>query len=768
MVCEVIVDIKNNQVNHPFDYLVPEDMEFVEKGCRVIVPFGSRKLLGFVINIKEESDFKALKPICSVLDYVPSISEEMLHICQKMAVDTNSFLITTLLTVIPSAMRVGYQKKLRKLSDEIDNRLLSYFQKKDEIEIGENLFPLMRIIRAEINKGNLEIIYEVKQNINIKEIKMLHLNRLDFINLTPKQSMVCDLLMGGDKTKAEVLKELGITSSVIEGLVKKGIIIEVKQEAYREIKHITPPNNKRVDLNKEQDSCYQSIKESFNNAKTFLLHGVTGSGKTEVYLNIIDDVIRMGKEAIMLVPEISLTPQMVSRFKGRFQDEVAIIHSGLSDGERYDEWRKIMRREVKIALGARSAIFAPFTNLGILIIDECHEASYKQDDSPRYNAKDIALWRSSYHNAPLILGSATPNVEDYYLAQKGDYQLLELKKRANGKPLPTSLLVNMCDELKQGNKSIFSKALKDLINDCLEHNNQAILLLNRRGHSSFVMCRSCGQTIKCPNCDVTLTYHQEYDFLKCHYCGYHMNNVHSCPSCQSNYIKYVGVGTEKVVEALNKEFPEARVLRMDHDTTAKKGSHELLLDRFGRHEADILVGTQMIAKGLDFPNVTLVGILMADLVLNLPDYRQSERTFDLISQVSGRAGRHDKDGQVVVQAYKCDHYSITNAVDNNYLLFYENELKMRRLFGYAPYNKIVQLILTGPIKNDLHQEGKKIINILPPNVKKHIGPFDPKIGRINNRYRVMITLYYQDTIDEFLMSLAERYQRDIGIIIDKQ
>lgn len=766
MVCEVIVDVMNHQVNRPFDYLIPDNLSFVEVGSRVFVPFGPRKLLGFVVKIKEKSEFPNLRSIIRVLDVVPAINPELMEICQDMAKRTNSFLISTFFTVLPNAMRVNYQKKLRLLNSDI-NDILKPFFKKEIIELNENLYPYMSLIKEEINQGKMEILYDLKEKATIIEVKMLKLKAMCFEGLTKRQMDVVDYLLKGEASKKQVMDDLGVTSGVISKLIEKDIVLEYNQETYREIKSQMPYLNKRVDLNPEQQKCYEEIKSALNTSKSFLLHGVTGSGKTEVYLNIIEDVVNNGKEAIMLVPEISLTPQMVSRFKGRFGDRVAVLHSALSDGERYDEWRKIMRHEVKIVVGARSAIFAPFTNIGVIIIDEAHEASYKQEDSPRYDAKDIAKFRSNYHHAPLVLGSATPNVCDYYDALGEKLQLLEMKKRANNKPLPQAILVNMREELKNGNKSIFSHALHDLIDEALAKNEQIILLLNRRGHSSFVMCRSCGDTIKCPNCDVTLTYHLDHDYLKCHYCGYQRPNVSLCPSCNSKFIKYVGVGTEKIVEEINKAFPDARVLRMDQDTTTKKGSHEAILQSFGNHEADILVGTQMIAKGLDFPNVTVVGILMADLILKMPDYRSSEKTFDLISQVSGRAGRHEKEGHVVIQAYDSDHYSIQSATTNNYLGFYNSEMEIRKLLRYKPFCEMCSLILTGPSRADLYKEAKKIIMGLDQSIDV-LGPSDCMISRINNRYRIQITLKYNQNIDDFLQSLNERYQGDISIIIDKQ
>lgn len=766
MVASVIVDVKNNQVNRAFDYDIPDKFSYLQKGSRVIVPFGPRKLLGFVIDIKEESDFDKLKPILEVLDIVPSINDEMLMICKKMAENTNSFLISTLLTVIPNMMKAKYQKLLHRLNDNICEEIKHLFKANDYIPINDNLNKYMKIIQKEINNNNLEVYYEVLERASIKSIKMLKINDLSFTDITKRQNDVISYLLKGETKKSDLISDLGVSDSVIKKLIEKNIIVEYDYEIYREIKDNR--FDKNVVLNGEQEYVYNEIKNSLNTNKKFLLHGVTGSGKTEIYIKIIEDVIKNNKNAIMLVPEISLTPQMVNRFKGHFKENVAVLHSALSDGERYDEWRKIQRKEVKIVVGARSAIFAPFENLGIIIIDEAHETSYKQDDSPRYNAKDIAILRGEYHNCPIVLGSATPNVIDYYNATLGLYQLLEIKNRANQKKPPKAIVVDMKEELKSGNKSPISRKLEEKIREKLDLGEQIILLLNRRGHSSFVMCRSCGDVVKCPNCDVTLTYHLDKDYLKCHYCGYSQNNISSCPSCKSNLIKYVGTGTEKIVEELNKKFKEARIIRMDQDTTSKKGSHEEILTKFRNHECDILVGTQMIAKGLDFPNVTLVGILMADLILKMPDFRSSEKTFDLIQQVSGRAGRHEKPGEVIVQAYDQDHYSIICAANNNYLEFYNTEMNVRKHMKYSPYMNMCQLLLTGPDKNQLYKEANNIINMLDDEIK-YLGPSDSIISKINNKFRVQLTLKYNKSIDTLLSNLNEKYQglSDIYITIDK-
>ncbi|MCK5388807.1 MAG: primosomal protein N', partial [Candidatus Izimaplasma sp.] len=521
----------------------------------------------------------------------------------------------------------------------------------------------------------------------------------------------------------------------------------------------------------EQVRVYDEIHKDMDENQVFLLHGVTGSGKTEIYLNIIEDVLKSGKEAIMLVPEISLTPMMVSRFKGRFGNNVAMLHSALSIGEKYDEWRKIRRKEVSVVVGARSAIFAPFTNLGIIIIDEEHTDSYKQESLPMYHAKDVAMLRSKYYNIPLLLGSATPSVESYYNSLDGTYKLLEMKYRANKARMPEVYVEDMRNEFQGGNRSIFSKKLDDLMKDRLEKKEQIILLINRRGHSTFVMCRNCGEVIMCPNCDISLTFHDKTNSLKCHYCGHDEDNPTNCPHCDSTYIRYMGIGTEKVEEFVHKRFPAARIIRMDADTTTHKGAHEKLLYEF-EHNGDILLGTQMISKGLDFPRVSLVGVLAADMSLSLPDYKAIEKTFQLLTQVSGRAGRHDILGEVVIQTYNPDHYAINFAKNHDYHAFYETEMNIREVAGYTPFNKLAQIIVSDKNVRKVLRKGTEIVMRLRKELEDEIiilGPVLPKIARINNYYRAQIIIKYQTSkvLDEALKQIYFDYNLELSIAIDK-
>jgi len=510
---------------------------------------------------------------------------------------------------------------------------------------------------------------------------------------------------------------------------------------------------------------------NLNKSDTYLLYGVTGSGKTEVYMELINRSLKKGKTAIMLVPEISLTPQIVDRFTTRFGSKIAILHSGLSDTEKYDEYRKITKGEVKIVVGARSAIFAPLDNLGIIVIDEEHTQTYKQDNNPRYHARDVAMIRGKYHNCPVVLGSATPSLESFARATNNVYKLLTLTKRAGQGSLPQVTIVDMKNEVKKGN-FILSKILVDKIREKLNKKEQIILLLNRRGYSSMLTCRDCGTVLKCPNCDISLTYHKTSNRNSCHYCNYSIKNVNKCSVCGSNNIKDYGLGTEKLEEELKRIF-NAKIVRMDMDTTSKKGMHEKIIEDFGNHEYDILLGTQMIAKGLDFPLVTLVGVINADSSLNLPDFRSAEVTFQLLSQVSGRAGRSDLSGEVIIQSYNPDHYSIRYAKNHDYLNFYKEEMKLRKILNYSPYYYITLVNISSRDYEYGFSEANKIGEYLRKNLNndtKVLGPSMANVFRINNVYHYQCIIKYKrdDKLNIVLMKLDELYKinNKIDVSID--
>ena len=559
-----------------------------------------------------------------------------------------------------------------------------------------------------------------------------------------------------------------ISSSSVKTLLKKGILKEIEEEVYR-LNHKSDVKTK-YPLTSLQQHAVDTVLNKKDSNTTFLIHGVTGSGKTEVYMEIIERLLLEGKESIVLVPEISLTEQIVSRFKNRFTDSIAILHSRLSEGEKYDEWRRIARGEVKIVIGARSAIFAPLKNIGVIIIDEEHTDSYKQDScNPKYHALDIAKWRSNYHNCPVVLGSATPTLETYARCKKNVYELIELNERVNNKKLPSIDIVDMNVEMKKkiGN---FSRSLISSMEESFSKGEQVLLLLNRRGYSSFVSCKNCGYTEKCPNCDITLTYHKSSNTLRCHYCGYgtKLNNI--CPECHEEAITTLGTGTEKIEEELNKLFPDKKVIRMDFDTTSKKGSHEKIIKSFANLEYDILLGTQMIAKGLDFPNVTLVGVINADTSLNIPDFRSSETTFQLLCQVAGRSGRGEKSGKVVIQTFNPDHYAIYYAKKHDYLGFYNREMSIRHKLGYPPYYYLTVIKVLSKSYEDARDISNKIGDYLKKNLVSTtiLGPSIASVFKVNNVYRFQIVLKYkkEDNLYSTLNNLIEHYKSNSKIKID--
>ncbi|MCC3357524.1 primosomal protein N' [Bacillus sp. REN16] len=786
-IASIIVDVPAMQTDKPYDYIVPDKWsDVIVPGMRVVVPFGPRKVQGFVINVSNKAEVNKLKEIHSLLDLTPALNEELLHIGKWLTEKTLCFTISALQAMLPSAMRAKYEKEIRLLDPskriELEPAIQASFERKDDVHWEDaEKNDLLHIYQKDIRKGLLEVVYKVKNRSNKKTVKQVQLalsveDAEKMVQELPatakKQKQVLEFFLKNNKPflLKDLLREVGVTDSTIRTMVKKDLIIEQNIEVYRDpyadkqFEQTTP-----MSLTAEQQNAISPILNSIEDVihKVFLMYGVTGSGKTEVYMQAIDAVLKKGKEAIVLVPEISLTPQMVSRFKGRFGSRVAVMHSGLGIGEKYDEWRKIYRKEVSVVVGARSAIFAPFENLGIIIIDEEHESSYKQEDNPRYHARDVAIFRGQLHNAPVILGSATPTLESFARASKKVYELITLKERVNNRPLPTVEIVDMREELRNGNRSMFSSALFEKLTERLERKEQSVLFLNKRGHSSFVMCRDCGYVANCPHCDISLTYHRTNHRLKCHYCGYETFMPTTCNECGSEHIRFFGTGTQKVEEELAKVLPEARVIRMDVDTTSRKGAHEKLLKEFGEQKADILLGTQMIAKGLDFPNVTLVGVLTADTMLNLPDFRSSEKTFQLLTQVSGRAGRHKLPGEVVIQSYTPEHYSIELASHHNYDGFYQNEMGIRKAHAYPPFYYLALVTVTHPELTKTVDVAEKIAIYLRNSLSNQsiiLGPVTSPIARINNRYRYQCMIKYKNepNLTKLLKGILDRYQREIA------
>lgn len=796
IIAQVIVDVPAKQVNQTFDYLVPDKFhDILENGMRVIVPFGPRKVMGFVINITNDSKFKRLRKIIDVLDLTPVLTDEMIELGKWVAEHTLSYYITAYQAMLPQVLKAAYKKEIVRLTeDELIPELEVLFAGRDVInfdEITKANIPY-RLVQKAIQAGDIYINYIVQSKATKKYITMVRPILEDYQLMealedlpknAKKQRVIIEHFINQSEplSQKELIKRYSTSYSTIKQLKQKGLIETYQQEIYRH-----PYDDKAftktypLPLTEQQKKAIQPIKQIIHKEehKVVLLHGVTGSGKTEIYLQAIQDVLNNGKEAIVLVPEISLTPQMVKRFKGRFGESVAVFHSALSAGEKYDEWRKIYRGEVKVVVGARSAVFAPFENIGIIIIDEEHEVTYKQEDQPRYHARDVAIERGLYHQCPVILGSATPTLESYARALKGVYQLAVLDKRTNNQAMPEVKIVDMRQELHAGNRTMFSRLLKLKIEEALKRKEQIILLLNRRGFSTFVMCRDCGQVNECPHCDIALTYHKSSHRLKCHYCSYEEPMPIVCPACQSEYIRYFGTGTERVEEALTKLIPEARIIRMDVDTTRRKGAHERLLERFRNYEADILLGTQMIAKGLDFENVTLVGVLTADSMLHLPDFRSSEKTFQLLTQVSGRAGRHELPGEVIIQTYTPEHYSIQLASQYDYVQFFNIEMRLRRQFQYPPYVFISLITVSHPDHLTAINITEEIVQYLSKHLAPQtsvLGPTPSPIMRIKDRYRYQCMIKYKkerhlkEIINMAIRPFEDQMNQDeLQIIIDMQ
>ncbi|MGE6715847.1 primosomal protein N' [Peribacillus frigoritolerans] len=783
-IASVIVDVPAKQTDREFDYRIPEKWnQVIKPGMRVIVPFGPRMVQGFVTGLKAKSDFAKLRFIKEPMDLEPILNDELLQLGDWLTKEAMCFKISALQAMLPAAMKAKYEKAIKVVEDKKDQlppSIQNLFGKndslswKDVIE-GENA----SLVQKEMQNGNLELEYNVKNRLNKKTVRVIKslLSPMELKEMASaisshakKQQELLQYFIEHQEPipLKELLELMNTSSGTVKSLVSKGALAEMDQEIYRD------PYENRVfeksipfTLTAEQTAALKPIQEKIHHDEhdVFLLYGVTGSGKTEVYLQAIASVIEKGKEAIMLVPEISLTPQTVKRFKERFGEQVAVMHSGLSVGEKYDEWRKIHRKEVKVVVGARSAVFAPFENLGLVIIDEEHESSYKQEETPRYHARDVAIERAKSYGCPVILGSATPTLESFARAKKNVYKLLTLSQRMNKNALPAVDIVDMREELRTGNRSMFSELLFTKLKDRLGKGEQTVLMLNKRGHSSFVMCRSCGLVINCPNCDISLTYHRFNDIMKCHYCGFEEGMPSVCPECESEHIRFFGTGTQKVEEELAKILPEARVIRMDVDTTSKKGSHERLLNAFGEGKADILLGTQMIAKGLDFPNITLVGVLSADTMLHLPDFRSSEKTFQLLTQVSGRAGRHQLPGEVVIQTYTPEHYSIELSALQDYDAFYEREMYLRRQSHYPPYYYVVLITVSHEDLMKTVSVTEKITNYLGSRLNRDsvvLGPVASPISRINNRYRYQCLIKYkrEPDLNQHLRTLLEHYQKE--------
>ena len=693
MYAEVLIEYSAKSVDRTFTYVIPSKLKGVlVPGMKVKVPFNNRLINGFVTKIKDDNETNyELKEISDIIDANFKLNKELMKLGEYLQSVTLCTKITAYQTMLPSSLKVKEQK----VKDY--SKYLFYIELDNVDKAKEYVDKFPR------RKKKIEVINSLFEN-------------------------------------NKVLKNQ-YASSIVKELIDEGIIKVSKEQIYR--LQTDKKVKENVILSEDQVNAVDSI--SLNKFDTYLLHGVTGSGKTEVYMHLIEKVIDMGKTAIMLVPEISLTTQIINNFYKRFGNQVAIFHSNLSEGERYDEYLKIYRGEVKIVVGTRSAIFTPLKDIGLIIIDEEHSDTYKQDSNPRYHAIDMAKFRAEYNKCPLILGSATPTLETMARAIKGVYKYISMPNRIGHAVLPKITIVDMAEELKHRSMT-FSRILKSKIQDRLDKNEQVILLLNRRGYSTVISCKNCGYTFKCPNCDIALTYHKTSNNLRCHYCGYTILEPEKCPDCNEEALTSYGMGTEKLEQELEKLYPNARIKRMDADTTRNKGSHEDIINKFSNHEYDILLGTQMISKGLDFPLVTLVGVINADATLNMPDFRSGERTYQLLSQVSGRAGRSEIPGEVIIQTFNPDNYTLNCVKDNNYEKFYKYEMTNRHKLSYPPYYFITIIKIASSDYKVCSTEINKVCKYLKDNISSSsiiLGPTPANMFRINNIYRFQIIVKYK-------------------------
>ena len=832
---KVIVKNNSRYTDNLFTYKVPEFLvDDLQIGHRVLVPFGkgNKPIEAYVFLITEKvEDNIDFKEIFDILDEYPIFKEEDISLIKWMK---NRYLCTymdCILLLHPKGFKVdsfkeiSLSKEMESLDDKdfydkiyslSENRqfiIKKIIENKNKIKIEklikekaveENINPKDLKLSSTINnlllkmkeEKLIDINWNYKSQKNEKKICYVSLNMdtdlvedyilYNKIKLGPKQREIVDFLKYNEEIEInDLIKLLKATKSSITSLQSKNLIAFTIKDYYRSPKDLYNENKKEVILNSEQKEAVQKVtSEMFNdNKKPYMIHGVTGSGKTEVYMEIIDYALKQGLDSIFLVPEISLTPQTISRLKNRFGDIVGVFHSKLSEGEKHDVFKAIKKGKIRILIGARSALFAPFNSLGLVIIDEFHENAYKSEMNPKFSAIEVGKYMVLKRNITLVLGSATPSVEEYYRAKNNEYELITIKERANKKPLPKIELVDMKNELMIGNKSMFSYKLQQEIETELNKNNQVILFLNRRGYGNFVSCRKCGYVFSCKNCDISLTYHKHKNMGTCHYCGYEENISKTCPECGSDYVKPFGIGTEKVEEEIKRLFKNAKVLRMDKDTTSKKGELDNILDKFKNKEANILIGTQMLSKGLDFEDVTLVGVLSADMMLNLPDFKSFETTFQLITQVAGRAGRSDKEGKVVLQTYDTDHYVIRRALKYDFEGFYEDEIKVRNIFNYAPFNNMISVVVSGKSEKLVEKNIKNMYNSLIYLLKERgiedfdfiLGPNPCAISKINQNYRYQL-LFKDDNIEINLLKGIIKYicitkkevvfDKDINISID--
>lgn len=778
LIIRVAVEQIVYHLDKPYDYTISDDLAAtVKPGCRVLVPFGigNKKRQGVILQTAFSCDTDKLKSVFAVLDSAPLLNDEMLQLAQLMKQKYFCTTFDAVKLMIPAGMSFKLQEQfriansdkqlLRLCHDELEKNILVYLQEESNWVSKERLLnrfgaSTLNCLKSLESKGCIEKKEIEKRTLTDAKVKMVKIkaNSLDGLKLTPKQKNVYEALQS--KTVAISLKELlyltGVGVSVVNSLVRKGAVEYFEDKIYRDpYKNVVfSKSNEEIVLTEEQTAAYKSILAAYESKKyqVSMLYGVTGSGKTSVFMRLIQDVVARGENVIVMVPEIALTPQMVAIFKSRFFDKVAVFHSGLSPAERLDEYKRVRDGLVSVVIGTRSAVFAPFDNIGLIIIDEEQESSYKSDSTPRYHAQEVAKMRCAYHKCLLLLASATPSVESFFWAKRQKYSINVLKNRYAGASLPAVSIVDMNKELEVGNCSTFSRKLDKKLNENLKSGKQSILLLNRRGYNTLVLCSACSQVVTCPNCSISLTYHSANKKLMCHYCGVSMDLTGECPACHERQLKYRGEGTQKIEQDLKERFPMAKVLRMDTDAMTSKFAYEEKLRDFESGKYDIMLGTQMVAKGLDFPQVTLVGVLSADQALYNNDFRSYERTFSLLTQVVGRAGRASYQGYAVIQTFTPENPVIRLAALQDYESFYNDEINMRKAMLYPPFARLCVVGFSGEKEIKVLNAAVNFFNILKTKVQqeypklavKILGPAPAQILRVNNKFRYKIIMKFVD------------------------
>ncbi len=791
-IAQVIVNIPTRSIDKPFSYLIPPHLQCIDVGWRVLVPFGNRKVEGFVIALADESP-EGLKTVLDVLDTYAWFNANMIETAKWLSTYYLCSLGEALRLFVPGQSGIRTQKAF-KAPDEADfeqaaailenkpieyNTILSYIYNQGSatltelVKLSENINTILKyflqhklIVHSDtVNKRGKSNTTTIVNLAVSREVAALTEQQLPKTCLAQRR-LLHALIDNNELTTAQ-LRDLNITPSTTKKLASEGLITIRTTQVFRNSYDNLRNSATKITLTEEQEHALKTIIPMIcaQTHKSYLLHGVTGSGKTQVYINAVAEARRLNRQAIVLVPEIALTSQIIARFQAAFGNDIVVMHSKLSVGERHDAWRRLQIGQAGIVIGARSALFAPVNNLGIIIIDEEHEFTYKQEESPRYHAREVALIRARLAGAVVILGSATPAVETYYQALNGKHMLLPMRKRIDNVPMPAVTVVDMRQELAQGRRNVISPPLQEMLAETLANKEQAVILLNRRGYSTFVLCRECGHVLKCRHCDISLVYHTSGNTLRCHYCQERHSIPDTCPECGSRYIRYFGTGTQKVEESLNQLFPTARIIRMDQDTTSRKMAHDKILSAFANGSYDILLGTQMVAKGHDISNVTAVGIISADTALNLPDFRAAEKTFALLTQAAGRAGRGAKAGRVVMQTYNPEHYAVQAGAAHNYQDFFESEITFRRQLNYPPFTHLLKITVQANDETIAHRNANLLVSelsqILTGVDSSIVGPFPASINKIKDIFRVNILIKTTD-LPNVTLKLA-----DVNIISRK-